>query len=147
MTTLQDHKTMHYPHIVSDETLARRAKQSTYKKKPDPLLQQQRHQCDACGRVFARAAHYNAHVRKHYPGRQFEPVREADEHQRIHDCLKCDKSFRTKHQLHNHDARVHRGKSFLCSECGKGFSTSGALNSHSKVSFSKYYWKSKIIEN
>ena len=90
--------------------------------------------CNYCGRGFKRLAPFNAHIEKHTSD---SFVRKADKSEktvesRDHVCDICARAYKTKHLLKAHRL-THGEKSFLCSNCGKGFVTKAALHSHLKV--------------
>lgn len=57
-----------------------------------------------------------------------------------HECPVCHKRYHTKPVLKQHMV-VHGEKSFLCSDCGKGFYSKATLQAHSKVFVSNYFQK------
>ena len=58
---------------------------------------------------------------------------------KIHECLKCGKSFESKSHLNRHTNSVHvhqtlkTEKKFACKECGKSFGFGQHLRRHSEV--------------
>ncbi|KAF5307683.1 hypothetical protein FQR65_LT06738 [Abscondita terminalis] len=88
--------------------------------------------CNCCGRGFKRLARYNVHINKHLSENNDMKKLLHTGDIREHKCDICSRMYKTKHLLKAHQL-THGEKSFLCSECGKGFVTKAALQSHLKV--------------
>ncbi|GJQ87332.1 hypothetical protein Trydic_g17379 [Trypoxylus dichotomus] len=93
--------------------------------------------CEFCGRGFKRAGGYKNHLRKHLPetetgAKRMESTPQNGKTSGEHSCDICKRLFKTKHLLKAHKL-THGEKSYLCSECGKVFTTKGSLQSHLKV--------------
>lgn len=88
--------------------------------------------CNCCGRGFKRLGSYKAHLTKHFSENTEIRKMLQDSEIREHECNICKRTYKTKHLLKAHQL-THGEKSFLCSDCGKGFVTKAALQSHLKV--------------
>ncbi|KAB0794667.1 hypothetical protein PPYR_11506 [Photinus pyralis] len=87
--------------------------------------------CSHCGRGFKRLTRYNTHLLKHN-SKIVNNQKSIMEQSANFECTFCKRTYKTKHLLKAHQL-THGEKSFLCSDCGKGFVTKAALQSHLKV--------------
>ncbi|GLV44435.1 Parkin Interacting Substrate [Carabus blaptoides fortunei] len=81
--------------------------------------------CSYCGKSFTQSGQLRTHVKKHTSSN-------GDTNLRSHQCNICEKLFQTKSILKTH-MLIHGEKSFLCSDCGRGFVSLAGLHSHSKT--------------
>jgi len=110
-------------------------------------------QCNKCGRRFSRLSHLRVHLQAHENveksggvrsepllcsqcGRKMSSARLLHIHMlrhsgvRPHQCKLCDKSFFVIGQLNAHLSAVHRGKRFICDQCGHESNSKAALKLH-----------------
>ncbi|XP_050295317.1 zinc finger protein 91-like [Anthonomus grandis grandis] len=81
------------------------------------------HMCQFCGKGYSSKFALTTHLRQH--------TNEAP-----HKCTFCGDSFRQKVSLRNHLKSKHKIKeeeNCFCDKCGKGFTTLGAVEVHSRV--------------
>lgn len=84
--------------------------------------------CNYCGKRFIAHSTLYYHILKH----KLKNGEATEEIIKQHKCEICDAIFVTKASLRNHKL-IHGEKTFLCSECGKGFSTNAGLLVHIKI--------------
>ncbi|KAM5172033.1 uncharacterized protein ACMZJ9_004878, partial [Mantella aurantiaca] len=89
----------------------------------EPILRPARekpHECNLCGKYFAKKSHLQSHRRVHSGVRPFA-------------CLDCGKRFTSNSTLVDHQ-RIHTGeKPFVCSECGRSFTKNSNLIDHQRT--------------
>ena len=79
---------------------------------------QKKFQCDICLQVFYEKGNLMKHTEAvHAEGKN-------------HECIKCEKKFKTMDHLKIHMRNSHNGRSFKCETCGKLFKTAYVLRRH-----------------
>lgn len=108
--------------------------------------------CKFCGKVYSHQQSLLNHVRKSHPKmdqsdftcsscpKSFENEKKLRVHEQVHQphgrkfsscCPYCDKKFTKSVNVQAHIRSVHlNARPFLCCDCGKNFSTKGALKEH-----------------
>ena len=76
------------------------------------------YKCSACS---FEAEYYNK-LKVHFT--------EVHQGKNLHQCLKCDESFKAKDQLLKHTAFVHESGKFKCNSCDAQFSFKNLLKEH-----------------
>lgn len=101
--------------------------------------------CQICGRMFVRPKPYQRHVAKMHSNKvELQPPEYSLEPPKLEfKCPLCEREFPKLTLLKNHEAR-HGEKTFLCSDCGRGFVRKADLQSHVKVGKKKrkiaFHW-------
>lgn len=75
--------------------------------------------CNICGKVYKTMEHLLQH--------------KQEKHVSCFKCDQCDKIFATERERKKHKIKVHEGRKFLCTVCGKKFHYKGGLTNHSKI--------------
>ena len=111
--------------------------------------------CKECGIKFTNLELLKSHIRQHHEGfalletsrnevespeleevssvRKTEAVSVLQPNCRLIKCNKCDKSFRTKHELKQHDKAEHVKVLEMCAVCDKDFACEDQLNEHMEM--------------
>jgi len=118
---------------------------------PSPAFTKAKFVCEVCGKSYARAWSYYAHIREHQDGRKeyscqtchkkFPNAPSLKQHLVIHaedkevyQCSICDKTFNHFTELRKHQLSHAEEKAYVCkaADCGKQFSSSSALRIHQR---------------
>ncbi|CRL02670.1 CLUMA_CG015854, isoform A [Clunio marinus] len=116
--------------------------------------------CKFCDKIYSHQQSLQSHMRRTHPDtknssflclicpKQFDTERKLkvhnqshlpDEKKMIHPCPYCDKRFTKSVNIQAHVRSIHQmERPFLCSECGKCFSTKGALKEHHVIHSDTY---------
>ncbi|KAK6168368.1 hypothetical protein SNE40_020919 [Patella caerulea] len=108
--------------------------------------------CDVCNKVFPNKRYMMRHRTSHVEpqhccdicGKMYKVKKSMEDHRKTHDagytkpvfdCSQCCKKFCNGYILKCHIKSEHLGekKSFLCSRCGKSFTTKHSLQEHSNA--------------
>ncbi|KAL7049161.1 hypothetical protein ACKWTF_003617 [Chironomus riparius] len=95
--------------------------------------------CSRCSREFDSERKLKLHEQVHLP----------DDRKLIHPCpfIECDKKFSKSVNVQAHIKSVHiKERPFLCSHCGKNFSTKGALKEHQIIHNDEYPHECKFCK-
>uniref|UniRef100_A0A182MLF0 Protein krueppel n=1 Tax=Anopheles culicifacies TaxID=139723 RepID=A0A182MLF0_9DIPT len=104
-----------------DESLSNDTRRNTRLSSNKSSSVQQKFQCKVCMKTFNSSSYLKRHEIIHLP---------EDERHR-YTCTICHKMFNKSINLTAHIQLVHEGvKPFMCEECGKPFSSKGALKEH-----------------
>lgn len=89
------------------------------------------HKCEKCSKIFTSEKKYQRH--------------KTIAHQRLYQCLDCDKTFSTNRVLRNHINHKHSDKrKYECDECHKKFKTDSGLYAHRKTHTDTYDYSCQI---
>lgn len=98
-------------------------------KKIHPELDKTTFMCSECSKRFDSEKKLKVHEQVHLP----------DDKKLIHPCPYCDKKFTKSVNVQAHVRSIHQlERPFLCSDCGKNFSTKGALKEHQIIHSDTY---------
>ena len=98
-----------------------------------------RYPCKTCSKTFASKQMMKRHLSKHHNchegnsnqlGQKILESREENENTQKVSCLKCEKRFRTKRCLLQHDRMVHQKIRFHCQKCLKTFASKQMMKLH-----------------
>lgn len=85
--------------------------------------------CSQCPKRFDSDKKLRVHDQVHLP----------DDKKMIHPCPYCEKKFTKSVNVQAHVRSIHQlERPFLCSDCGKNFSTKGALKEHQIIHSDTY---------
>ena len=79
------------------------------------------YKCPRCGAKFKRKEHLENHKRT---------IHQQESEEKIHKCLKCDKTFMFKKSLHQHVKETHMNNMYQCDYCDMIFQKQSNLNRH-----------------
>lgn len=118
------------------------------------------HSCKQCDKVYSHQQSLYNHVRKLHPEpfkslfmcaecpKRFDTERKLKIHEQVHlpndkkytvNCPFCEKKFTKSVNVQAHIRSIHQmERPFLCSDCGKDFSTKGALKEHQIIHSDTY---------
>lgn len=116
--------------------------------------------CKLCKKMYSHQQSLHNHVKKAHPEsdkspfmcaqcpKQFESEKKLKVHEQVHlpdekkmkhPCPYCDKKFTKSVNVQAHIRSIHQmERPFLCSDCGKNFSTKGALKEHQIIHSDTY---------
>lgn len=104
-----------------------------------------KHLCSFCGKLCKHESSLNAHLRRHqgifglleYINCDFDNTNAFFLEERQFKCDPCGKSYFSRNGLIQHQVTAHAEQKpnakFLCSVCGKGFTTNQRLQIHTFV--------------
>ncbi|CAH1954160.1 unnamed protein product [Acanthoscelides obtectus] len=87
--------------------------------------------CEQCGKIFSNRSKFNIHVKKH----NLISIHKIDSFK----CFNCDKNFRTKSNLKEHENYCTGAYPFDCKYCDKKFASSTKLKNHVKLKHDKKF--------
>ena len=79
------------------------------------------YKCPRCGAKFKRKEHLENHKRT---------IHQQESEEKIHKCLKCDKTFMFKKSVHQHVKETHMNNMYQCDYCDMIFQKQSNLNRH-----------------
>lgn len=116
--------------------------------------------CTHCEKMYSHAQSLHTHVKKMHPEseksafmcaqcpKRFDNEKKLKVHEQVHlpdekkftvNCPFCDKKFTKNVNVQAHIRSIHQQeRPFLCSDCGKDFSTKGALKEHQIIHSDTY---------
>lgn len=104
-----------------DKVYAHQQSLHNHTKKSHPESEKLSFLCSQCPKSFDSEKKLKVHEQVHMP----------DDKKMIHPCPYCEKRFTKSVNVQAHVRSIHQmERPFLCSDCGKNFSTKGALKEH-----------------
>jgi len=89
--------------------------------------------CEICKEIFANKTEVKLHMFNTH--QKIKKMRDLMDTDLTHECAQCDKKYSTIHNLNTHIKHAHSAEivKVQCPDCGRLFSTSGALKKHSSL--------------
>jgi len=89
--------------------------------------------CEICKEIFANKTEVKLHMFNAH--QKIKKMRDLLDTDLTHECKQCDKKYSTIHNLNTHIKYAHSEEvvKVQCPDCGRLFSTTGALKKHSSL--------------